>query len=140
MSIAIILISPEILFLVPVSIVLLFGLGEKEDKIKNIPWSVPIPPDLLARLRDFSPLSISRTSGIYLDDVFDILNGTKERTAPEVIEKLIGTIEKLQNRDKQLDKEAAKMAYLIRGFEALEQKEKEKPKGTLSLPERIRKT
>jgi len=118
-------------------IIFIFGFGEKDEKIKNISWSVPIPPDLLSRLRDFSPLSISRTSGIYLDDVFDILNGTKERTAPEVIEKLYNAMEKLQERDMQLDREAARMAYMIRGFEALEQKdlEKEKP----ALPEKAQK-
>ncbi len=119
-------------------ILLIFGFGEKDERIKNISWSVPIPPDLLSRLRDFSPLSISRTSGIYLDDVFDILNGTKDRTAPEVIEKLYDTMEKLQERDMQLDKEAARMAYMIRGFEALEQKDQEKEKEKPALPEKTR--
>ena len=113
---------------IPIGITLIFGLGEKEEKIKPIAWSVPIPANLISRLRDFSPLSISRTSGIYLDDVFDILNGSKSRTAPEVIEKLQDTIRILEKRDMELDREAAKMAYVIKGFEALEQKEKEKPK------------
>jgi len=128
MILAIILLPVCKFLLIPVGITLIFGLGEKEEKIKPIAWSVPIPPNLLSRLRDFSPLSISRTSGIYLDDVFDILNGSKSRTAPEVIEKLQKTIQILQNRDRELDREAAKMAYVIKGFEALEQKEKEKPK------------
>jgi hypothetical protein len=139
MHIPIEFLSPGTILLIPLSIVFIFGLGEKDDKIKTIAWSVPIPQDLLAGLRDFSPLSISRVSGIYLDDVFDILNGTKERTAPEIIDKLYDTLEKLQQRDMQLDKEAARMAYLIRGFEALEQKEREKTKVQGALPEKAGK-
>jgi len=107
-------------------ILFLFGSRDKEKKIENIVWSVPIPPDLLSRLRDFSPVAISKTSGIYLDDVFDILKGTRGRTAPEVIEKLNKTIEILQKRDEELEREAAKIGFIIKGFDAIEQREQEK--------------
>lgn len=117
--------SPPCSFLlIPLVIALLFGRSENDCHIQNISWSVPFPPDLLARLREFSPLSISRTSGICLDDVFDILNGNKDRTAPEVIDKLTETVRTLKKRDEELDREAARMAYMLRGFEALENRER----------------
>lgn len=102
---------------------MLFGNREKEKKIESIAWSVPIPPELLSRLREFSPVAISRTSGIYLDDIFDILKGSRARTAPEIIEKLNNTIKILQKRDEELEREAAKFAFMIRGLDAIEQGE-----------------
>ncbi len=111
---------------VGLGVLFLFGSRDREKKIENIVWSVPIPPDLLSRLRDFSPVAISKTSGIYLDDVFDILKGTRPRTAPEVIEKLNKTIEILQKRDEELEKEAARIGFMIKGFDAIEQREHEK--------------
>jgi hypothetical protein len=97
-----------------------------QNKIKNIAWSVPFPPDLLARLREFSPLSISRTSGIYLDEVFDILRGERDRTSPELIDKLNETIKKLQKHDAELEQQAAKLAFMIKGLDAIEQQEQKK--------------
>jgi len=112
--------------LIGLGILFLFGSRDKEKKIENIVWSVPIPPDLLSRLRDFSPVAISKTSGIYLDDVFDILKGSRARTAPEIIEKLTNTIEILQKRDEELEKEAARIGFMIKGFDAIEQRELER--------------
>lgn len=105
--------------------------NKKNEKIKNISWSVPFPPDLLGRLREFSPLAISRTSGIYLDDVFDILRGDRERTTPELIEKLNETIKKLQKHDAELEQQAAKLAFMMKGLDAIEQQEQKKK----ALPE-----
>lgn len=107
----------------------------KQDKIKSISWSVPFPPDLLARLREFSPLAISRISGIYLDDVFDILRGERERTSPELIEKLSITVEKLKKHDEELEKQAVKLAFMIRGLDAIEQQELKKKVNSNYLPE-----
>ncbi|WP_146201111.1 hypothetical protein [Methanospirillum lacunae] len=104
----------------------LFGSKDTKRKIEHIAWSVPIPPDLLSRLREFSPVSISKVSGIYLDDVFDILKGNKTKTAPEVIDKLNKTIEILIKQDEELEREAAKIGFMIRGFDAIEQREHEK--------------
>lgn len=116
--------------------VLLFGSREKEKKIKNIVWSVPIPQDLLSRLREFSPVAISRTSGIYLDDVFDILKGSRSRTAPEIIDKLNDTIQKLQKRDEELEREAIKFGFMFKGFEAIERRELEKQNALKKLSDK----
>ena len=121
--------------LLPIVLSFLFKLTSREKKIEPISWSVPIPPDLLARLREFSPLSISRTSGMYLDDVFDILKGERPRTAPEVINKLEDTIKKLQKHDEELDKQAAKLAYMMRGLDVIEEKTQKKISDLKSLPE-----
>jgi len=122
--------------LIAAGILFIFGSREKERKIQNIVWSTPIPSDLLSRLREFSPAAISRTSGIYLDDVFDILRGTKVRTAPEVIEKLDNTIKILQKRDEELEREAVKIGFMIRGFDAIEQRELEKHDRTKRLSDK----
>lgn len=103
----------------------LFGNHQEKQKLK-ISWAEPIPPELLARLRGFSAVSISRASGMYLDDVFDILKGSRQRTSPEVIELLENVLKKLEDDDQRLDCEAAKISFMIRGFEALEQKERKK--------------
>ena len=100
----------------------LFQSRVKKQEPCKISWSVPFPPDLLARLRDFSAVSISRESGMYLDDVFDILKGTRMRTSPEVVEMLENVLKKLEEDDRRLDREAAKIGYMIKGFEVLEQK------------------
>jgi len=105
------------------------------EKIKNISWSVPVPPDLLSQLREFSPVAISRMSGIYLDDVFDILRGERRRTAPELIEKLNNTLVKLRKHDEELEREAAKMAYMIRGMDMIELQEQKKRENVKLLPE-----
>lgn len=112
--------------MVGLGMLLLFGSKNTKQKIENIVWSVPIPPDLLSRLREFSPVSISKTSGIYLDDIFDILKGSKKRTAPEVIEKLNNTIDILIKKDEELEREAIKIGFMIRGFDAIEQRGHEK--------------
>lgn len=117
----------DIFLLFGLGMLFLFGNKNTKGKIENITWSVPIPPDLLSRLREFSPVAISKTSGIYLDDVFDILKGSKTRTAPEVIEKLNNTIDILIKKDEELEREAAKIGFMIRGFNAIEQREHEKP-------------
>jgi hypothetical protein len=114
------------ILIVGLGMLLLFGSRDTKRKIEHIVWSVPIPPDLLSRLREFSPVAISKISGIYLDDVFDILKGNKTRTAPEVIEKLNNTIEVLIKQDEELEREAAKIGFMIRGFDAIEQREHEK--------------
>ena len=119
------------LLLITVGVLFLFGNRNTEKKIEPIVWSVPIPPTLLSRLREFSPVEISRTSGIYLDDVFDILKGTRQRTAPEVIDKLNETIKILKKHDEELDREAVKIGFIIRGLDVIEQREigkQEKPK------------
>jgi len=59
---------------------------------------------------------------MYLDDVFDILKGTRMRTSPEVVEMLENVLKKLEEDDRRLDREAAKIGYMIKGFEVLEQK------------------
>lgn len=100
----------------------LFKSHDKQQDLCKISWSVPFPPDLLARLREFSAVSISRASGMYLEDVFDILKGTRTRTSPEVIEMLENVLKKLEDDDRRLEKEAAKIGYMIKGFEILEQK------------------
>ena len=100
----------------------LFQSRDKKQEPCKISWSVPFPPDLLARLREFSAVSISRESGMYLDDVFDILKGTRMRTSPEVVEMLENVLKKLEEDDRRLDREAAKMSYMIKGFEVLEQR------------------
>jgi hypothetical protein len=112
--------------MVGLGVLLLFGSRDTKRKIENIAWSVPIPSDLLSRLREFSPVAISKTSGIFLDDVFDILKGNRTRTAPEVIEKLNNTIDILIKQDEELEREAAKIGFMIRGFDAIEQREHEK--------------
>jgi hypothetical protein len=122
--------------LIAAGILFIFGSRENRQKIQNIVWSTPIPSDLLSRLREFSPAAISKTSGIYLDDVFDILRGTKARTAPEVIEKLDNTIKILQKRDEELEREAVKIGYMIRGFDAIEQRELEKRNQTKLLADK----
>ncbi|PKL60660.1 MAG: hypothetical protein CVV33_01520 [Methanomicrobiales archaeon HGW-Methanomicrobiales-4] len=114
---------------------LFFGIRNKDEKIKNISWSVPVPPDLLSQLREFSPVAISRMSGIYLDDVFDILRGERRRTAPELIEKLNNTLVKLRKHDEELEREAAKMAYMIRGMDMIELQEQKKRENVKLLPE-----
>jgi hypothetical protein len=121
--------------LIPIAGILLFGLGKQNEKITKISWSAPIPPELLSQLREFSPVAISRTSGIYLDDVFDLLKGERERTSPEVIEKLHDTLTKLRKHDEELEREAAKMAYMIRGMDALEQREQKKRENEKLLPD-----
>ena len=105
---------------------LFFGIKKKPSDEKKEPfiWSVPIPPNLLARLRGFSPVAVSRATGMHLDDVFDILKGSKARTSPEVIELLQKAVKKLEDDDIRLEKEAAKISFMIRGLEAIEQKEK----------------
>ena len=107
--------------------------SHKEDKSQGkISWSVPFPPDLLARLRGFSAVSISRASGMYLDDVFDILKGTRTKTSPEVIEMLEKVLKKLEEDDERLEREAAKINFMIRGFEVIEQKNQKKQMNRLS--------
>lgn len=127
------------LLLISLGVFLLFGIKKKEEKITSISWSVPVPPSLLAQLREFSPLTISRTSGMYLDDVFDLLKGERERTSPEVIEKLRDTLQKLRKHDEELEREAAKLAYMMRGLDAIEQREIKKRESEKSLPEPNRK-
>ena len=124
------------LLVIPLAIILFFGIRDKEEKIHSISWSVPVPPDLLSQLREFSPVAISRTSGIYLDDVFDFLKGERSRTSPEVIKKFEITLEKLRKHDEELEREAAKMAYMIRGLDAIEQREQAK----LELEKRLLKS
>ena len=121
--------------LIPLACMLFFGIRNKDEKIKNISWSVPVPPDLLSQLREFSPVAISRMSGIYLDDVFDILRGERRRTAPELIEKLNNTLVKLRKHDEELEREAAKMAYMIRGMDMIELQEQKKRENVKLLPE-----
>ena len=123
------------LVLIPVACMFFLWAGKKDEKIKNISWSVPIPQDLLSQLREFSPVAISRTSGIYLDDVFDLLKGERSRTSPELIEKLTDTVSKLRKHDEELEREAAKMAYMIRGMDALEQRELKRRDNEKALPE-----
>ncbi|HWQ66650.1 MAG TPA: hypothetical protein VN372_07250 [Methanospirillum sp.] len=106
-----------------------FNFGRKKEerkKIEKLEWSVPIPPDLLGQLREFSPLSISRTSGIYLDDVFDILKGNRSRSSPELVEKLQETVEKLLIAEEALNREAAKIGFMIKGFDMIDQIEHKK--------------
>lgn len=107
--------------------------SQEEDKCQGkISWSVPFPPDLLARLRGFSAVSISRASGMYLDDVFEILKGTRTKTSPEVIEMLEKVLKKLEEDDERLEREAAKINFMIRGFEVIEQKNQKKQMNRLS--------
>lgn len=101
----------------------IFGNREREKKITSISWSVPVPQDLLSQLRQFSPVAISRVSGIYLDDVFDLMKGNRPRTAPEIIEKLEQTLKTLKEKDAELEREAAKIGFMIKGLEALDQQE-----------------
>lgn len=95
--------------------------NEKQNPGK-ISWSVPFPPELLARLRGYSAVSISRASEMYLDDVFEILKGSRGRTSPEVIEHLEKVLKKLEEDDQRLEREAAKISCMIKGFDVLEQK------------------
>jgi hypothetical protein len=106
----------------------MFGMKKKPCKkdFYELPWSVPIPPDLLARLRGFSPVLISKKSCMYLDDVFDILKGNRQKTSPEVIELLENVLKQLEADDERLEAEAMKMNFMIRGFERLEQKNKKR--------------
>ncbi|NLV25688.1 MAG: hypothetical protein GXY48_00735 [Methanomicrobiales archaeon] len=101
----------------------LFKNSDEKNTIGKIAWSVPFPPDLLARLRGFSAVSIAKASGMYLDDVFDILKGSRKKTSPEVIEMLENVLRKLEEEDQRLEHEAAKIKFMIQGFEALEQKD-----------------
>lgn len=119
----------------PVGISMLFGGRDEDKKIKNIAWSVPIPPDLLSRLREFSPVAISKTSGIYLDDIFDIMKGNRTKTAPEVIEKLEDTLKKLRIKDAELEREAVKIGFMIKGLDAIEQRESMKREEQKKLPQ-----
>ena len=119
----------------PVGISMLFGGRDEDKKIKNISWSVPIPPELLSRLREFSPVAISKTSGIYLDDIFDIMKGNRTKTAPEVIEKLEDTLKKLRIKDAELEREAAKIGFMIKGLDAIEQRESMKREEQKKLPQ-----
>lgn len=104
----------------------LFKSREEKKGLGKITWSVPFPPDLLARLRGFSPVSISKASGMYLDDVFDILKGTRQKTSPEVIELLENVLKKLEEEDLKLEREAVKINFLIKGFDVLEKKDQKK--------------
>lgn len=117
----------------------MFGFGKKTDnnQIKKISWSVPFPPELLARLRGFSAVSIARASGMYLDDVFDILKGSRERTSPEVVELLEKVLKQLEDDDERLEREAAKINFLIKGFDTLEQKNQKKRMNRLPSGEEI---
>ena len=105
-------------------------LGTRKKKGKKekyeLSWSVPIPPELLARLRGFSPVLISKASGMYLEDVFEILKGTRMKTSPEVIELLYDVLKKLEENDLRLEREAAKMNFMIRGMDTLEQKKQKR--------------
>lgn len=123
------------ILVLPIAVAMLFGNQEEKKKIKNIQWSVPVPVDLLSRLREFSPVAISKTSGIYLDDVFDIMKGNHTRTAPEVIAKLEDALKKLRIRDAELEVEAAKFGTMIKGFDAIEQRETKKREEQKKLPE-----
>jgi len=102
----------------------MFGIIKKTDnrQVNKISWSVPLPPELLARLRGFSAVSIARASGMYLDDVFDFLKGSRERTSPEVVELLQKVLKQLEDEDERLEREAAKIGFMIKGFNTLEQK------------------
>lgn len=117
----------------------MFGIGKKTDnkQIKKISWSVPLPPELLARLRGFSAVSIARASGMYLDDVFDILKGSRERTSPEVVELLEKVLKQLEDEDERLEREAAKINFMIKGFDALEQKNQKKRMNRLPSEEEL---
>jgi hypothetical protein len=104
----------------------LFRSSDEKQNLGKISWSVPFPPDLLARLRGFSAVSISKASGMYLEDVFEMLNGTHPRTSPEVIEMLENVLKKLEDDDLRLEKEAAKINFMIKGFDVLEQKKQKR--------------
>lgn len=111
------------IFSLPIVFAFIFGNREREKKITSISWSVPVPQDLLSQLRQFSPVAISRVSGIYLDDVFDLMKGNRPRTAPEIIEKLEQTLKTLRERDAELEREAAKIGFMIKGLDALDQQD-----------------
>jgi hypothetical protein len=111
------------IFSLPIAFAFIFGNREREKKITSISWSVPVPQDLLSQLRQFSPVAISRVSGIYLDDVFDLMKGNRPRTAPEIIEKLEQTLKTLRERDAELEREAAKIGFMIKGLDALDQQD-----------------
>jgi hypothetical protein len=104
--------------------------GSKKKSIKKdlyiLPWSVPIPPELLARLRGFSPVLISKKSGMYLDDVFDILRGSRMKTSPEMVELLEKVVLELEEDDKRLEAEAAKINFMLRGLNTLEKRDKKR--------------
>ncbi len=104
----------------------LFRSHDDKQNVEKISWSVPFPPDLLARLRGFSAVSISKASGMYLEDVFEILKGSRSRTSPEVIEMLENVLKKLEEDDQRLEKEAAKINFMIKGFDVLEQKKQKR--------------
>ena len=104
----------------------IFKLRYNNKNLGKISWSVPFPPDLLARLRGFSPVSISKASGMYLEDVFDILKGSRQKTSPEVIELLERVLKELEEEDLRLEREAAKINFMIKGFDVLEQKGRKK--------------
>jgi len=106
----------------------MFGTKKKPCKkdFTELSWSVPIPQELLARLRGYSPVLISKKSCMYLDDVFDILKGNRLKTSPEVIELLEKVLKQLEEDDKRLEAEATKMKFLIRGFETIEQKNRKR--------------
>mgnify|MGYP003746386249 CR=1 FL=1 len=114
----------------------LFKSPDEKQTCEKISWAVPFPPELLARLRGFSAVSISRASGMYLDDVFDILKGTRTRTSPEVIELLEKVLQKLEEDDQRLEKEAAKIKFMIQGFDALEKKSQKKQMNRLPEPKK----
>ena len=102
----------------------LFKIRDDKQNLNKISWSVPFPPDLLARLRGYSAVSIAKVSGMYLDDVFDIMKGSRLKTSPEVIELLEKTLKKLEDEDQRLEREAAKINFMIKGFDVLEQKKR----------------
>jgi hypothetical protein len=120
--------------IITVDIMVLFRNKDEKQNLSKISWSVPFPPDLLARLRGFSAVSIAKASGMYLDDVFDILKGTRMRTSPEVIELLQEVLKKLEEEDQRLEREAAKINFMIKGFDVLEQKNTKQRLNRLSDP------
>lgn len=112
----------------------LFNSRDDKKPLGKISWSVPFPPNLLARLRGFSAVSIAKASGMYLDDVFDILKGTRQRTSPEVIELLENVLKKLEDEDQRIEREAAKINFMIKGFDIIEQKTQKKQLNRLPEP------
>ncbi len=107
--------------------ILFFRLNDDHPREhEKISWMVPIPTDLLQRLRGFSPVAVAKATGMNLDDVFDLLKGNKTRTAPEIVEILECALKKLEDDDERMEKEAAKICFMIRGLDSIEKKEKHK--------------
>ncbi len=117
-----------VLFLLVIPMIILFlkGFGLKEKEPETLSWMEPIPRDLIERLNKFPAMEISKETKMNLDDVFNLIGGKKKKTAPEIIEMLYDAVKRMEDHDKELDREAERLAFIIKGMDTIEDKKTKK--------------